>query len=259
MWHRNILCHLIKKYPVRLSDSFSGSIDFSPPWICLDKTPTWLDGANDTYLVMKQEPVLYRKFMKINKDATDEIIKFVHSFGLLGINPLSEYGLYVESVARWQYEISEMNGMLKLWEICRDENDFKLREYIIYSGGNRILTFTWRKEFYAKYPSETEKDQLCIGQDWSYEDLRKYILDYISIKTAGMVFERNTEKFNMSYEPLDLLSAMWAMLLFQEIVCQQDKKECAICKEPFIPKRTDQLYCSGKCKVQAHRQGLTNL
>jgi len=246
-------------YPFKLSEKTSPPfIDDVSPWIIADGWPFDLPG--ESFNLFSSEPLLHRKFADIDEDNPEKIIEFVDRYGFLNVGSSFTHDKY-ESLARWKFEILEMRGMLDLWRIYCSNSLKRLMPYIhTYNTGEREFTrieLPWRKQMYHIYNMNTT-DSYPWEPSWQISDLRRFIVEVINEKIAGhIVYELNPTDLAVIIEPMNLFSAMWSMFLIEEIVGNNTVRQCKMCQNWFMPTDERQIYCEGKCKVMAHRKGLS--
>ncbi len=252
-WYRGIASRLTDIYPVEVVTGTEG-IDHIKPWVQLTHRPTFMDGTAEMYEPFVKEPVLYLKFAKLDENNPAEIQKFVKKYGLLGIDSeVSAVGYYMESLARWRYEIREMRGMLALWDICRNEFDRKIRPYIRDRRHERVFMFTWREEWESSHIYTGEPYAIPLADTDTIPGLRKLVLNYIDGRLRDIAIGFDTDTLGFIYEPVNLLSTMWIMFLVKEILEESDIYYCDYCGDPFERHYKKNIYCKPSCKVMACR------
>ncbi|MBI1332243.1 MAG: hypothetical protein GC165_05130 [Armatimonadetes bacterium] len=236
--------------------------------------------AEDSYFDPMDYRTLHRTFGELSM-TPKAVCAFADQYGLLGaccyqtaltVSPFIDF---IEPLAFWYYEISEMKKLLSYWDQCRDEAKAKLAWMQIVckelEHRNRLLSsddnpFAYRRIFRTVSPElgkyvfphlvRTESGMALDGT-FRYSIVAKMALEFeLNAKLQDWV-RPTIEAISgttILLKPKNLLGAIYALLAEEIIGSSRPVKRCEGCGKWFQPLDLRKKTCSSKCRQRAWRQ-----
>jgi hypothetical protein len=167
-----------------------------------------------------------------------------------------------------------MDALLRTWEQVQRGDRKALARRVRWHKGPPVQVTWWRKGFgegkqfetLAQEDYEDERIGWCKGKGpgllerWMFDDTvepaRYYVHREVNKKLRGhvnpQVLAYVDTGYNIVFIPDSLLAALYVLFALElaggipQATCAY--KRCPTRKQTFVPQRTNQIYCSGKCR-----------
>jgi hypothetical protein len=213
------------------------------------------------YAPLRKNPTLHRAFCEIadNKD----IIKFASKYGMLGFTRSYEVRkrdgsqppvMFIESLARWKYELADMKQLVYLWELIRNRRLSLLGALMDREDNGVYITLGKRKDMIDDNSSTLARKWDIEGEQ-PHEAALQYLTTRINKKVTGGVFPTALPSYQKKVYllPRNLLAGMWLMFLW-EVIGEVRPRQCPGCGEWFDPRRSTRITCGDRCRKRTSRQ-----
>jgi hypothetical protein len=232
----------------------SEEIDNKPPYLIFK------GNRKRYYPPLRRNPVMHRTFCDIADN--DDVVRFASRFGFLGFTYFREGRkrdgaqtemILVESVARWKQEVAMMKRLVNLWELV-NTNSLSVIGSLISRDESGIYILTGKRKSMVADSRSVLARKWDIEGEQPLEAARQYLTDFINGKVMGSIFPRVLPlyKKKIYLTPVNLLSAMWLMFLW-EVIGEVRPHRCPGCGEWYDPKRSTRKTCGDRCRKKISR------
>ena len=163
-------------------------------------------------------------------------------------------GLFIlQGLFYLQQKPAKMKRLIHLWELVKKERLSLLGALISREDNGIHIIIGRRKNLVADSSSPLARKWDLEGEQ-PLEAARQHLSDYINGKIMGSVFPRVLPlyKRRIYLSPVNLLSAMWLMFLW-EVIGEVRPHQCPGCGEWFDPKRSTRKTCGDRCRKKMSR------
>lgn len=230
----------------------------------IDSRPPFLicKGAGKRYYApLRKNPVMHREFCEIAGNRG--IVQFASRYGPLGFTrsyAVRKRGarqstpVFIESVARWKYELAEIQRLVYLWEVVKSKRLSLLGALTNREADGIYITLGKRRDFIDDNRSALARKWDSDGEQ-PEEAALQYLTTSINKKVTGSVFPTAlpTYRKKIYLMPINLMAAMWLMFLW-EVIGEVRPRKCPGCGEWFDPKRNTRITCGDRCRKRKSRQ-----
>jgi len=212
------------------------------------------------YAPLWNNPVLHRTFCSISNNKG--IIAFASKYGLLGFASeriINKHRggpprrMIAESVRRWNYELVEMQRLLYLWDLVKQQRLSLVAALLSLEEDGLYITLSRRKDLVADHNSVLYKKWVLRGEQ-PREAAVLYLTNCINDRLEGGVHPQINPSYrkHIYLHPANLLSAMWLMF-FWELIDEVRPFQCPGCYQWFDPKRSTRRTCGDRCRKRLSR------
>jgi hypothetical protein len=259
----------------------------TPDLILVPAGPAKGDAHESPGKVPDPHPALFHLFAEVEPDA-DGILKFANRYGNLEERPADvpsppPHNTGPVTLRLWRAKISSMRRFIGLWELIRREDAAALAEYYSWKKAAGKV----RSPFFDSHPKvtggspaplgfipikeeikleETEgaemarvspDDLVLLAQRHLQMDLNAYLLSAGAAIKPSLKCDIRRHRLYRASSYVNLETALWTE--FASAV-SEDRTfgKCKVCGKWFevAPHlaRTNRQYCSGGCRIKAHRE-----
>lgn len=254
----------------KLAKSSINSLPKSSKVELLDKAPTdglvsfsWpvakckIDNAVIEYIqpakFKNYEPLLAEniafKLGKVNEKDNNSILNFVNEYGLLGLGVLNN-NLISENIFHFQREVRTIKRLIKTLKLLQENQDiidtsFEYTETEGHYSKIKVGDFTLRTLFLPDNKQLTKQTKISLVKySLVNEIVRK--LSGQGVYLSAIVYEKSGH-VSTAYGAKNLLGAIY-LQLYLMITKRRSHRRCIECDCDFILRRSDNKFCSQKCR-----------
>ncbi|MCX6006497.1 MAG: hypothetical protein NTZ34_04450 [Chloroflexi bacterium] len=213
------------------------------------------------YAPLRKNPTLHRSFCEITDN--EDIIEFAAKYGMLGFTRSYEVrkrdgsqssAMFIESIARWKYELADMKQLVYLWELIRNRRLSLLGALMDREDNGIYITLGKRKDVIDDNNSPLARKWDREGEQ-PLEAALQYLTSSINKKVTGSVFPTALPSYQKKVYllPRNLMAGMWLMFLW-EVIGEVRPHRCPGCDEWFDPRRSTRITCGDRCRKRMSRQ-----
>jgi predicted nucleic acid-binding Zn ribbon protein len=162
--------------------------------------------------------------------------------------------MFIESIARWKYELSDMKQLVYLWELIRNRRLSLLGALMDREDNGIYITLGKRKDMIDDNSSPLARKWDMEGEQ-PLEAALQYLTTRINKKVTGSVFPTALPSYQKRVYllPRNLMAGMWLMFLW-EVIGEVRPHQCPGCGEWFDPRRSTRITCGDRCRKRISRK-----